>query len=98
MFDSLTELTEKIYLGEDSTIEFKRELPHRESLAEEIAAFANASGGVILIGVDDDSTIVGMDRQDLDRTEKTVLEIAGTTLTRWFTSLQKNCGLMIKVC
>lgn len=75
MFDSLTELTEKIYLGEDSTIEFKRELPHRESLADEIAAFANASGGVILIGVDDDSEIVGMDRQDLDRTERTMVEI-----------------------
>jgi len=75
MFDSLTELSEKIYLGADSTIEFKRELPHRESLADEIAAFANASGGVILIGVDDDSEIVGMDRQDLDRTERTVVEI-----------------------
>ncbi len=75
MFDSLTELTEKIYLGEDSTIEFKRELPHRESLADEIAAFANASGGVILIGVDGDSKIVGMDRQDLDRTERIVVEI-----------------------
>ena len=75
MFDSLTELTEKIHLGEDSTIEFKRELPHRESLADEIAAFANASGGVILIGVDDDSEIVGMDSQDLDRTERTVVEI-----------------------
>ena len=80
MFDSLTELTEKIYLGEDSTIEFKRELPHRESLADEIAAFANASGGVILIGVDDDSKIVGMDRQDLDRTEKTVVEICGDNI------------------
>ena len=75
MFDSLTELTEKIYLGEYSTIEFKRELPHRESLVDEIAAFANASGGVILIGVDDDSKIVGMDRQDLDRTERTVVEV-----------------------
>ena len=75
MFDSLTELTEKIYLGEDSTIEFKRELPHRESLADEIAAFANAIGGAILIGVDDDSEIVGMDRQDLDRTERTVVEV-----------------------
>ena len=31
MFDSLTELTEKISLGEDSTIEFKRELPRREA-------------------------------------------------------------------
>ncbi len=75
MFDSLTELTEKIYLGKDSTIEFKRELPHRESLAEEVAAFANANGGVILIGVDDDSEIVGMDRQDLDRIERTMVEV-----------------------
>ena len=75
MFDSLIELTEKIYLGEDSTVEFKRELPHRESLADEITAFANAVGGVILIGVDDDGDIVGMDRQNLDRTEKTVVEI-----------------------
>ena len=69
MLDSLTELIEKIYLGEDSTIEFKRELPHRESLADEIAAFANASGGVILIGVDDDSEIVryGPPRSGQDR-------------------------------
>ena len=80
MFDSLTELTEKIYLGEDSTIEFKRELPHRESLADEIAAFANASGGVILIGIDDDSEIVGIDRQGLDRTERTVVEICGDNI------------------
>ena len=75
MFDSLTELTERISLGEDATIEFKRELPHRNSLADEIAAFANARGGVILIGVSDDSTIVGVDRQELDRAEKTVVEI-----------------------
>ena len=80
MFDSLTDLIEKIYLGEDSTIEFKRELPHRESLADEIAAFVNANGGVILIGVDDDSEIIGIDRQDLDRTERTVVEICGDNI------------------
>ena len=75
MFDSLTELIEKISLGEDATIEFKRELPRRNSLADEIAAFANARGGVILIGVDDSGEIVGVDRQELDRAEKTVVEI-----------------------
>ena len=80
MFDSLAELTEKIYLGEDSTIEFKRELPHRESLADEIAAFANAIGGVILVGVDDNSDIIGIDHQDLDKTEKTVIEICRDTI------------------
>ncbi len=75
MFDSLTELTEKIDLGEDSTIEFKRELPRRADMGDEIAAFANARGGVILIGVDDDGTIVGLDRQALDRIEETVVQI-----------------------
>ena len=75
MFDSLTELLEKIYLGEDATIEFKRALPHRNSLADEIAAFANARGGVILIGVDDDGEIVGVDRHTLNTAEKTVIEI-----------------------
>ena len=75
MFDSLTELIEKIYLGEDATIEFKRALPHRSSLADEIAAFANARGGVILIGVDDNTEIIGINRQELDRAEKTVVEI-----------------------
>ena len=76
MFDSVTALIEKISLGEDSTIEFKRELPHRESLGDEIAAFANGNGGVILIGVDDDSEIVGIGRQDLDRAEKTVVDVS----------------------
>ena len=75
MYDSLTELIEKISLGEDTTIEFKRALPHRNSLADEIAAFANARGGVILIGVDDNREIVGIDRRDLDTAEKTVVEI-----------------------
>ena len=75
MFDSLTELIEKISLGEDATIEFKRTLSHRNSLADEIAAFANARGGVILIGVDDTGEVIGINRHELDRAEKTVVEI-----------------------
>ncbi len=75
MFNTLTELLEKIYLGEDATIEFKGALPHKNSLADEIAAFANARGGVILIGVDDNGEIVGVDRHTLDTAEKTVIEI-----------------------
>ena len=75
MLYSPTELIEKIMLGEDSIIEFKREMPHRYSLADEIAAFANAKGGVILIGVDDDRNIIGLELQELDRAEKTVVEI-----------------------
>ena len=75
MFHSQTELIEKIMLGEDTTIEFKREMPHRNSLADEIAAFANSQGGVLLIGVDDYREIVGLELPELDRVEKTVVEI-----------------------
>ena len=76
MFHSLNELIEKIMLGEDSTIEFKREMPpQRNSLADEIAAFANTQGGIILIGIDDNREIVGLELQELDSVEKTVVEI-----------------------
>ncbi len=75
MFYSTTELIEKIMLGEDSMIEFKREMPHRDSLADEIAAFANDEGGVILIGVDDYSEIVGLELQELNKIENTIVEI-----------------------
>lgn len=75
MYDSLTEITQKIHLGEDATIEFKNTLPHRNSLADEIAAFANTNGGVIVIGVEDNGEIVGLDQQELNVFEKTVVEI-----------------------
>ena len=75
MLYSQTELIEKIILGEDSTIEFKREMPHRNSLVDEIAAFANSQGGVILVGVDDYREIVGLELHEMDRVEKIVVEI-----------------------
>ncbi len=80
MFHSQTELLEKIILGEDSTMEFKREMPHRNSLADEIAAFANSEGGTILIGVDDNREIVGIELQKLDHIEKTVVEICNDSI------------------
>lgn len=76
MLDSLKELVEKIELGEDSILELKKELPRKDSLASEIAAFANAKGGVILIGIDDNKEIVGLgDSPALDKAEKTIVEI-----------------------
>ena len=76
MFDTLKELIEKIELGEDSVLELKEELPRKDNLASEIAAFANAKGGVILIGIDDNKEVVGLgDSAALDEVEKTVVEI-----------------------
>jgi ATP-dependent DNA helicase RecG len=47
--------------GESQTLEFKRELPaQKRDLAKEVAAFASTEGGMILLGVADDGTVVGV--------------------------------------
>ena len=61
MFDTKTELLERIRLGESSFLEFKEvkfkgkkiEGPHRNSLADGLSAFANSRGGVFVLGVAD---------------------------------------------
>lgn len=46
--------------GEGYNAEFKVRLPKKiKEVTEEICAFANASGGTVLIGVDDDNSILG---------------------------------------
>ena len=60
------ELVEIIRNGESSKVEFKREDVHPNSLAEEIVAFANLEGGIILIGVDDSGGLIGCFRDDVD--------------------------------
>ena len=56
----IDEIKEIIANGENSYIEFKEEGIKTKDLAEEIVAFANSEGGIILIGVDDDGNIVGV--------------------------------------
>lgn len=54
------QLLELISEGESSTVEFKRKSASPEKIAREIIAFANSRGGHLLIGVDDDGSIVGV--------------------------------------
>lgn len=57
-----TELFELIASGEGLTIEFKSDKVHKTSLAKEMSALLNTSGGVILLGVEDDGSISGISR------------------------------------
>ena len=58
------ELEELIANGESSGVEFKRDDVRPEQLAKEIVALANVQGGRILLGVEDDGRITGLQRAD----------------------------------
>ncbi|MBN1928680.1 MAG: ATP-binding protein [Chlorobiaceae bacterium] len=53
-------LLDLVEQGEGPTIEFKRLVHSPPKIARSIVSFANTSGGIILIGVDDDRRIVGI--------------------------------------
>jgi len=56
-----TEIKSIIASGEGYNAEFKVSIPSKiKEITEEVCAFANASGGIVLIGVDDANTIKGI--------------------------------------
>lgn len=61
-----TELLEVLKNGENSGVEFKRDVTDNRSFAQELVAFANLEGGRVLMGVDDDGAVVGITRPDLE--------------------------------
>ena len=90
MFDSRKELLDAIRLGETSFLELKevrfagRKVvgPSRDDLADEIAAFANSRGGVLVLGVEDKSRdIVGIPRDRLDSIIDFVKEVCNDSIT-----------------
>ena len=64
MIDTREELLAQIRLGEDSRLELKAATfrgnkvsgPHPDGLADEIAAFANSAGGVLVLGIDEETS------------------------------------------
>ena len=83
--DLVRELLYQVRLGEDSAYEFKSltikgnkvDQPGRDSVADELAAFANAGGGIIVFGVADKTrTVEGIAREDLDTVDLWLANIA----------------------
>lgn len=90
MFDSTKELLKKIRSAEDTsfevkTVRFKGDKvagPRRDDLADEISAFANTRGGVILMGVDDRSReIVGVSPDRIEAVERYIFEICEDSIS-----------------
>lgn len=57
----MKDLKNLIRMGEGPFLEFKQYVPSPEKIAREICAFANTSGGTILVGVDDKGQILGVE-------------------------------------
>ena len=59
------ELQDILKAGEGSKVEFKRDGIRPEQLAREIVSFANMNGGRIVLGVEDDGSVSGVRRGNL---------------------------------
>ncbi|NOY74953.1 MAG: hypothetical protein GXP32_04075, partial [Kiritimatiellaeota bacterium] len=66
---TINEIKTIIALGEGFSSEFKKSASDKKSIGREICAFANATGGVLLIGVADDGEIVGVDHHNKLKSE-----------------------------
>ncbi|MFD2572136.1 helix-turn-helix domain-containing protein [Spirosoma soli] len=54
------QLDDLITQGESNRLEFKRQISSAHRIARTLAAFANTSGGTLVVGVADDGKIVGV--------------------------------------
>ena len=62
--EELKKIAEK---GEDGLLQFKSDVTNTDSLAAEMAAFANSNGGMILIGITDHGDLRGLTKEDVRR-------------------------------
>ncbi len=53
--------------SESAFIEFKREVPKNEQIIKTIIGFCNQKGGRLVIGVDNDRTIVGLPEEEINK-------------------------------
>ncbi len=82
------DIRRQLRLGEDSQWEFKRlefrgdtpNSPRRDDWADELGAFGNADGGIMLCGVSDDGTIQGMLREQMAALDHLLVEVSTDVL------------------
>ena len=82
-FDTSSEgIRSMIVAGESETVEFKTRLPSNHVVARVLSAFANTSGGVLLIGVAEDGQIVGLSTSEANHESAAIKKVA-TSLLSW---------------
>ncbi|MGB3217292.1 MAG: ATP-binding protein, partial [Anaerolineae bacterium] len=90
---NLNDLKSQAALGEDSRRQFKRDVTNADSLAAEMAAFANSEGGVIYLGVADDGSLPGLSLADVARINQLISNTASQHIRSPITVLTENLEL-----
>ncbi|MDO5577373.1 MAG: ATP-binding protein [Fibrobacter sp.] len=89
MYENISDLLERIALGEDSVLELKTVQfngnkvvgPHRDGMADELAAMANTASGIFILGVDDTTKkICGIPLEKLDIVENWLRSISNDSI------------------
>lgn len=84
MFDTREEIRRQLEVKEDARAEFKEvelvkhgvRAPNTEDMAGEMVAFANAEGGTIFLGVDDDGVVRGLPMDRAQDVEEWVINVS----------------------
>lgn len=82
------DIRRRLQLGKDSEWEFKQiefsgdhpKSPRRDDLADEMAAFANANGGILLCGVSDNGILQGMSPTQAATLSRVLTEVSTDTV------------------
>ena len=78
------DIRRRLEMGGDSRWEFKQvefagsrpTSPNRDELADEMVAFSNANGGLLLMGVTDDGLLQGMSREQMAALDNLIVEVS----------------------
>ncbi len=73
------EILERIRRGEDSFTQLKEKIINEEKLAEELVAFSNAHGGIIIVGVNDSGKLMGLSPDEIRKLNQL---ISNTVMTK----------------
>jgi len=75
------EILDLISKGESSTVQFKERLPHQDSLAQEMVAFSNTEGGILIIGVNDKTgSLNGLSFDEIQTINRQLVNVASQSV------------------
>jgi len=91
------ELKEIISTGESSTVQFKEKINSVDALASEICAFANTKGGLIIVGVNDASQVIGLTPLEISKLNQMISNCCSQKVYPALSVLTENIKIEDKI-